>query len=96
MAIQNSGTTATTADSFLCGIYLSRDAVITTGDIRIHSRTLFSLGRGEIYSVTPTVDIPRDTAPGSYYIGVIADFDNSQPETNETNNALAGSRIDVE
>ncbi len=96
MAIQNSGSTATTADSFASGIFLSRDSRITTADTRIHSRSLANLGPGEIYSVTPSVVIPADTTPGSYFIGVIADYDHAQPETNETNNALSGSRIDVE
>jgi serralysin len=39
--------------------------------------------------------IPTNMAPGTYYIGAIADFDNRQPESDETNNALAGTTIEI-
>lgn len=95
LSIQNRGATATTA-SFSSGIYLSSDDSITIDDARIYSRPLSSLSAGSIDSVTPSVRIPSDTSPGSYFIGAITDYDDTQPETNETNNALTGSSIDVE
>lgn len=34
--------------------------------------------------------------PGTYYVGAIADYNNSRAESNETNNALADNTITVQ
>jgi hypothetical protein len=39
--------------------------------------------------------VPSTLAPGTYYIGAIADYANNVAESDETNNALAGSQITV-
>jgi len=41
------------------------------------------------------VAIPATLAPGTYYLGAIADVNNNVQESSETNNALAGNQITV-
>ncbi len=81
---------------FNVGIYLSTDTAITTSDKYIGSRSLSGLAAGQCSSENTTVTIPGDVAPGTYYIGVIADYDNQvRAESNETNNALTGNLIEI-
>lgn len=80
------------------GVYLSKDAIITTSDILIGSTSVIRVPPARVEAVT--VAIPKTTPIGTYYIGAIADPANVQPENNaagtaETNNALTGSIIKV-
>jgi subtilase family serine protease len=92
---KNQGTTGTTVGSHLVRFYLSADNVITSADTQIGSRWVGALAAGASSADTTTVTVPPGLAPGTYYLGAIADSDNYQPETNETNNALAGATIIV-
>lgn len=85
---KNQGTQATTISNNVVGIYLSTDATITTADTLIGSRTVSSLTAGATSAASTNATVPSTLAPGTYYLGVLADKNNIQPETNETNNAL--------
>ena len=78
--------------SFYVGIYLSRDSQITTADKRIATRYITSLKAGQSDAAVKTFNMPTVT-PGTYYIGVIADYSNIRYEQNEQNNSLCGQKI---
>ncbi|MDH3972850.1 MAG: hypothetical protein OEV42_01105 [Deltaproteobacteria bacterium] len=88
--IANQGTETIWSD-FYSRIYLSTDAVITVVDQMVMSLYNLSLAAGAESTVDRVVTIPINLAPGTYYVGVIADYSDSQPEIDETNNALAST-----
>ncbi|HEY9173699.1 MAG TPA: CARDB domain-containing protein, partial [Verrucomicrobiae bacterium] len=92
-AVANGGTGG--AGSFIVGLYLSTDAVITTNDLRLATRTVTSLAVGQTNSAITAATIPVTTTPGAYYIGVIADDQNAVSELNEANNTSAGVALQV-
>jgi subtilase family serine protease len=92
--VKNQGT-ATVQTSFV-GYYLSTDAVITTADQYLSASSVSGLAAGAQQTVSRTITIPTGQAPGTYYIGAIADYSNVAQETNETNNALAGNTITIQ
>ena len=53
------------------------------------------LAAGTQQTVNITGTISATQAPGSYFLGGIADYANSVKESNETNNSLAGNQIDI-
>ena len=89
--IANQGTTITTSSTFYNAIYLSTDAVITTADRYLSNRSIYNLGAGEESAGDKVVTIPSNLAPGTYYVGVIADYNDRQPENDETNNAFVSA-----
>ncbi len=91
----NQGTTAMTVATNSVKFYLSLDNMITTGDVAVGSRVVSALAAGASNTATTTVTVPKATAPGTYYIGAIADVTNGQIETDESNNMLAGTTITV-
>jgi subtilase family serine protease len=90
--VTNQGTD--NASGFYVGYYLSTDAVITTSDNFLYSRYVPSLVAGTSDTRSLTVVIPN-LAPGDYFLGAIADAFNSQGESNENNNVIAGNVITV-
>ncbi|MBI3618316.1 MAG: hypothetical protein HY210_08935 [Candidatus Omnitrophica bacterium] len=84
------------AASFTIGLYLSTDATITTADRRVGTRSVSTLASGATNAAATTVTIPSTLAVGTYYVGAIADYNNSRAESNEINNALAGNTITVQ
>jgi RHS repeat-associated protein len=50
-----------------------------------------SCAAGASSAASTTITVPSTLAPGTYYIGAVADYTGVQPETNETNNALAAA-----
>ncbi len=81
-------------------IYLSTDATITTSDTVLATLTttgpLASVGQAGYYDhQTVTVNLPTNLAPGTYYIGGIADYNNQVSESNETNNTYNVVQITV-
>ncbi|MBI4651112.1 hypothetical protein HY745_07495, partial [Candidatus Desantisbacteria bacterium] len=77
------------------GLYLSTDAVITTSDTRISTVSITSLARGTSSTITTNAAIPSGLSARTYYIGAIADYNNANKETIETNNTLTGNMINV-
>jgi uncharacterized repeat protein (TIGR01451 family) len=77
------------------GIYLSRNATITTADELVGTATFSALGAGASMPLNLNVTLPANLAAGAYYIGAIADRSRELRETIEVNNALAGNLITV-
>jgi hypothetical protein len=88
--IFNRGRTDVTA-SITSGVYLSRDTVITQGDVLLASTvsapSTLTAGHGVTLNAS-SIGIPPGTTPGVYYIGILVDATNAQTESNETNNAV--------
>jgi RHS repeat-associated protein len=96
--IKNQGLVASTA-SVRVGYYLSTDNVITTTDTFLGYRNVGTITAGASntnagYAYYATV--PAGMAPGTYYLGAIADYSGLQAETDEANNAMAGVGATVE
>ncbi|MCU7906825.1 MAG: S8 family serine peptidase, partial [Candidatus Thiodiazotropha sp. (ex Epidulcina cf. delphinae)] len=89
-AIANQGTSNPTG-YFSVGYYLSTDAQITAADTKIADRRVYSLRAGAGLNLSATVYIPAGMAPGTYYLGVLVDKNDSQAEANEGNNGLAAA-----
>ncbi len=71
------------------GFYLSTDSTITAADVLLdnNSNTNGVLQAGQSFQWgAPTLTIPANTAPGTYYIGILVDDLNQAVETNESNN----------
>lgn len=90
--IKNQGQLAS-GGAVTIGVYLSKDPVITTSDARIYYRTSSNLKPGATNTLLSTVTIPSTTAPGTYYLGGIVDFNNTILESDETNNTMLGNQI---
>jgi len=88
-------TTGAVSRNFAVSFYLSKDAVITTADTVIGSRTIQGLPRNGSSTATTTVAVPSGLAAGTYRVGAIVDPASVVPESNEGNNAVAGSTIQV-
>jgi subtilase family serine protease len=83
VANQGSGVSS----AFSNGFYLSNDATITAGDVRLDGNANLALGPGGSFDWgAPTLTIPAGTAPGTYYLGILVDENNGTPESNEGNN----------
>ena len=68
------------------GVYLSTDATITTGDTQMLAYWQSGMVAGFTRGLWEDVTIPASTAPGSYYVGAIADWNNTIAESSESNN----------
>ena len=82
--VGNGGTAP--AGAFRMGLYLSPDAICTTGDVLLGSRNVAGLGVGIASNANTVVTIPAGTALGVYYVCGIADDLAQVAESNETNN----------
>ncbi|MBR1088699.1 M10 family metallopeptidase C-terminal domain-containing protein, partial [Bradyrhizobium manausense] len=87
------------AAASISGLYLSTDATITTGDTlltTVASPGLSANGTTGYYDhQTVSLALPANLAPGTYYIGGIADYNNAISESNEANNNHDATRITV-
>jgi len=77
------------------GVYLSTDPIITTTDTRIGAPSIAALASGQSLTNGTAVYLPNYVAAGSYYLGVIADYANALPETDEVNNILMANAISI-
>ena len=83
----NQGSAA--AGSFDVGFYFSEDATIDTDDAFTgFTCTIGSLGVSDSDSCDGTVPVPA-VAPGTYFVGALADIYNVIHENDESNNAFA-------
>ncbi|MCX6924081.1 MAG: hypothetical protein NT154_12860, partial [Verrucomicrobia bacterium] len=88
--VQNQGTT--TAAASTTGLYLSTDSTITTSDVYLGRYSCDSLPPRYVYDWgTPSWTVPPSTPPGTYYVGILADIEDSVAESNEFNNYLVSS-----
>ena len=81
-------------------IYISSDAAITTSDTVLAtlttSGTLATVSQNGYYDhQTISVTLPGNLAPGTYYIGGIADYANLLSESNEGNNTYNAVQVTV-
>ncbi|MCK1380215.1 M10 family metallopeptidase C-terminal domain-containing protein, partial [Bradyrhizobium sp. 24] len=87
------------AAASISGLYLSTDATITTGDTlltTVASPGLSANGAtGYFDHQTISLELPANLAPGTYYIGGIADYNNAISESNEANNNHNVTQITV-
>jgi len=83
------------AGQFYVSVYLSTDSIITKDDIEMGSGFISGLAPGGQQTLTINSTISASVAPGSYYIGAIADSRNNVAESNENNNSLAGNRMTI-
>ena len=91
--IKNQGTTPTTTGHSV-GIWLSTDTTLSSADAYLGITGVPGLAGGESATVSTPVLIPTTLTPGTtYYLLAKADFFNTQPETNEANNLLAGAAL---
>ena len=70
-------------------LYLSTDNVITTGDTFLGAVAFNPLNGVTSPPATVSVPLPSGTAPGSYFLGAIADADAQRDESSETDNTKA-------
>ena len=68
------------------GFYLSANTTLDAADPWIGDRTVSSLGPGIAAQASTTLHIPLSTATGLYRILAKADWDDTIPESSETNN----------
>jgi hypothetical protein len=81
----NSGTVS--AGSSVLGFYLSEDANISTGDIKLGDLPVFSFPPGAQSAKSFVVSDVGNYAPsGSYFVGVVVDETNAVAELDETDN----------
>jgi hypothetical protein len=67
--------------------YLSTNSVITTADTQLRTGTM-TVNRNTVYTAKHTITLPDNlVVGGTYYIGVILDYDDNISEFCETNNA---------
>lgn len=85
--VRNGGNTAT--NQFLVRYFLSTDTTINPTDTSLGDETVASLAGATTVTVTRTATVPSNLAPGTYFVGAIADPDGQIGETNEANNASA-------
>ena len=87
------------ASASTTGIYLSTDATITTSDTlltTVGSTGLAANGASGYFDhQTITLTMSGSLAPGTYYIGGIADYTNAIAESNEANNNHEVTKIIV-
>jgi Ca2+-binding RTX toxin-like protein len=83
--ISNIGNGSATSSS--SGVYLSTDATVTTSDTLLGTTAAGALAAGASDTETFTLSFPATLSPGTYYVAVLADYNNSVLESNEGNNA---------
>jgi subtilase family serine protease len=77
------------------GYYLSTNSTIGSGDVFVGSRSVDALAPAASATGSASLQIPLDTAPGSYYIVARADWNGLVAETTETNNDRASGTIRI-
>jgi subtilase family serine protease len=79
------------ASSSRVGYYLSNDNNYSNNDIYLGDETVTSLGSNSTNNISDVINIPGNTASGSYFILYRADRHNNISESNENNNVVARS-----
>jgi len=80
---ENNGETRRTGRT---GYYISTNSYISIYD-RLIATSSYNMTRDNVVTNRVTVTIPSDLAPGTYYLGVIIDYDSALAERDEGNNA---------
>jgi subtilisin family serine protease/subtilase family serine protease len=77
------------------GFYLSVNSSYNPGDVFLGSRTVSALAASTSEGASTQVAIPANTAPGTYFVIAIADWNGSVSESSETNNTRATGTIRI-
>lgn len=87
--VKNVGSLA--SGGFSSGFYLSTNSVITSSDKYLtgNSNSSGLDGGAQFNWGGPTLTIPASTAPGTYYIGILVDKNNTVNESDESNNYVS-------
>ncbi|MCL1475464.1 CARDB domain-containing protein [Argonema antarcticum] len=88
----NQGNVPTAAHSWYDYIYLSKDQIYDYSDTYVSSRWMQDktpVAPGIDYEAFQDITLPKNIAPGSYYLLLISDYYKDQGETDETNNVYA-------
>jgi subtilisin family serine protease/subtilase family serine protease len=88
---QGLGTAAASSTAF----YRSTNATLDATDVFLGSRPVGELGTDGTATASTTLQIPADTAPGTYYIVAKADWNNLVAENAENNNYKASGAIRI-
>jgi CARDB/Beta-propeller repeat len=90
---------AVSASASTTRFYLSKDSSKGPGDVLIGSHTVPALGpsgqASNLFGGSAVVTIPASTTAGTYLVLACADDTNVVKETNETNNCLASTTMQV-
>ena len=89
--INNTGTADAAAST--TGIYLSSDAVITTGDTLLTTAATPAIAQGTSAMENAALVLPDTLPQGTYYIGAYADYNTQIAESSETDNASSALRV---
>jgi RHS repeat-associated protein len=94
--LKNQGSVTSTV-TVRVGYYLSSDNVIAADDTFLGYRSVGALAAGAAQTNVGAnyATVPVGTAPGTYYIGAIADYSALEAESDETNNSLVGPTIAI-
>ncbi len=84
-----------TAPESHSGIYLSTNSTISTSDKLIAVEDVGALAPGASHIEGGTFTLPADIKAGTYYIGVVANYDGGVGESGSGANASKGIRITV-
>ncbi|MBX0291189.1 T9SS type A sorting domain-containing protein [Hymenobacter sp. HSC-4F20] len=82
---------AAVASSSTVGYYLSTNATLDAADLLLTSSPGGQLGASQSGYRAASATLPSTTAPGTYYVLFVADYQNTVSETNEANNLAAVS-----
>ena len=83
--LSNAGTASAAAST--TALYLSTNSTITTSDMLLGTFSSPSLSVGGSDNESISLSLPTNLKAGTYYLGVIADYNSQVNESNETNNA---------
>jgi hypothetical protein len=86
---RNRGTARAAAST--TGIYLSRDRLRNSGDVRVGRRAVTRLAAGASSRGASTATLPRALPAANYYLLACADYPRSVRESSETNNCRAST-----
>jgi serralysin len=93
-AVNNKG--AGPAATSIAGVYLSGDGTVTTADILLTTVLISALteAAADNESISEfTSLLPGNLTPGTYYLGILADYNSQIAESNEADNASGGIPI---
>ncbi|MBD2513901.1 hypothetical protein H6G93_02545 [Nostoc sp. FACHB-973] len=90
--VKNQGLVSTLSVGWYDTVYISDDQLLDNSDTRLTSRYREEdtpLAAANSYTATQDISIDNSVAGGDRYLLFVADRDNNQGETNETNNVFA-------
>jgi subtilisin family serine protease/subtilase family serine protease len=77
------------------GFYLSLDFTFSSSDVFLGSRAVLALGPSQASTASTPLLIPAGTAPGTYYVVAVTDWNGLVAENTETNNTRFSALVRV-